>query len=66
MGRPPTLGLWTGLKSAVEQLLDCHRIGAGALAGELRLLGSTLAGVAYSWLGLDEVLLAARGRVSRR
>jgi hypothetical protein len=49
------------LEAAVEEFLDCHRIGAAALAGELRLLGATVAGVADSWLGLDEVLLARRG-----
>ena len=38
---------------------------AGALAGELRLLGATVAGVAESWLGLDEVLLAADDRAPR-
>jgi hypothetical protein len=54
------------LQAAVEEFLDCHRVGAGALAGELRLLGATVAGVADSWLGLDEVLLAARGRDPRR
>lgn len=53
------------LEGAVEEFLDCHRVGAGALAGELRRLGSTLSAVADSWLGLDEVLLAARGRAPR-
>jgi hypothetical protein len=54
------------LQAAAAEFLDCHRIAAGALAGELRLLGQTIAGVADSWLGLDEVLLAARGRAPRR
>jgi hypothetical protein len=58
-------GVGGGLEAAVEEFLDCHRTGAGALAGELRLLGATVAGVADSWLGLDEVLLAARGRAPR-
>jgi hypothetical protein len=59
---------WLGpeLETAVEEFLDCHRVAAGALAGELRLLGATVARVADSWLGLDEVLLAARGRAQRR
>jgi hypothetical protein len=54
------------LEAAAEEFLDCHRVAAGALAGELRLLGATVAGVADSWLGLDEVLLAAHGRAPRR
>jgi hypothetical protein len=58
-------GVGGGLEAAVEEFLDCHRTGAGALAGELRLLGATVAAVADSWLGLDEVLLAARGRAPR-
>ena len=37
-----------------------------ALAGELRWLGGTVSAVADSWLGLDEVLLSARGRAPRR
>lgn len=62
LGAPGSGG---GLAAAVEEFLDCHRIAAGALAGELRGLGGTVAGVADSWLGLDEVLLAARGRAPR-
>ena len=54
-----------GVEMAVEEFLDCHRVGTGALAGELRWLGATVAAVADSWLGLDEVLLAARGRAPR-
>ena len=54
------------LVPAVEEFLDCHRTATRALAGELRHLGATVAGVADSWLGLDEVLLAARGRAPRR
>ena len=53
------------LAPAVETFLDDHRVGAAALAGELRWLGGTVAAVADSWLGLDEVLLAARGRAPR-
>ena len=58
-------GVGPELEVAVGEFLDCHRIGAAALAGELRLLGATVARVADSWLGLDEVLLAARGRAPR-
>ena len=53
------------LASAVETFLEDHRVGAGALAGELRWLGGTVSAVADSWLGLDVVLLAARGRAPR-
>jgi hypothetical protein len=59
-------GLGPDLLPAVAEFLDCHRIAAGAFASELRLLGATVAGVADSWLGLDEVLLAARGRAPHR
>lgn len=58
-------GAGPDLVGAVEEFLDCHRVGAGALAGELRWLGGTVSAVADSWLGLDEVLLAARGRAPR-
>ena len=58
-------GVGPDLQAAVELFLDCHRMGAGALAGELRLLGATVAGVAESWLGLDEVLLATDVRAAR-
>jgi hypothetical protein len=53
------------LQTAGEEFLDCHRVGAGALAGELRLLGATVAGAVDSWLRLDAVLLASRGRAPR-
>jgi hypothetical protein len=53
------------VQAATEQFLDCLRLGAGALAGELRLLGGAVAGAADSWLRLDAVLLAARGRAPR-
>lgn len=59
-------GVGPDLQGAAADLLDHHRIAAGALAGELRLLGGTIARVADSWLGLDEVLVAARGRAPRR
>ena len=58
-------GVGPDLQAAAEEFLDCHRIAAGALAGELRLLGATVAGVAESWLRLDEVLLAADDRAPR-
>ena len=53
------------LAAAVETFLADHRVGLEALAGELRWLGGTVSAVADSWLGLDEVLLAARGRAPR-
>jgi hypothetical protein len=53
------------LAVAVEAFVDDHRVAAEALAGELRWLGGTVSAVADSWLGLDEVLLAARGRAPR-
>jgi hypothetical protein len=59
-------GLGPDLQAAADEFLGCHRIGTGALAGELRLLGATVSSVADSWRGLDEVLLAARGRAPRR
>ena len=49
------------LHGAVADFLACHRAAAEALAGELRWLGGTLAGVADSWEGLDAGLLAPRG-----
>lgn len=58
-------GAGPDLEGATEEFLDCHRVAAGALAGELRRLGGTVSAVADSWLGLDEVLLAARGRAPR-
>jgi hypothetical protein len=51
------------LQPAVEAFLDAHRTGAAALAGELGWLGSTVAAVAGSWLGLDGALLSPRGRM---
>jgi hypothetical protein len=60
--RPHDMG---ALAAAAEAFLADHRIGAEALAGELRWLGGTVSAVADSWLGLDEVLLAARGRAPR-
>lgn len=47
----PALGSFTETLSAA----------AGCLAGELRWLGTAVAGAADSWLGLDGVLLPRRG-----
>jgi hypothetical protein len=58
-------GAGPDLEGAMDEFLDCHRVGAVALAGELRRLGDTVSAVADSWLGFDEVLLAARGRSPR-
>ena len=67
LGRLTGGGERTGdLDASVHDFLAAHRLGAAALAGDLRDLGGTVAGVADSWLGLDEVLLAARGRAPRR
>jgi hypothetical protein len=52
-----------GLQSAVEAFLECHRTTGLALAGELRWLGSTVAGVADSWTRLDGTLMAPAGRM---
>ena len=51
------------LQPAVEAFLDCHRLAGLALAGELRWLGSTVAGVADSWVRLDGTLMAPAGRM---
>ena len=51
------------LQPAVEAFLEVHRTAGLALAGELRWLGSTVAGVANSWRNLDGALLAAAGRM---
>ena len=45
------------LRTPVEVFLDRHRTLAGALAGELRWLGPTVAGVADAWVELDAALL---------
>ena len=49
------------LQAAVESFLDCHRVAAAAMAGELRWLGGTIAAVADSWVALDGSLLAGQG-----
>ena len=50
------------LQPAVEAFLDAYRTTGRALAGELRWLGSTVAGVADSWVALDAALVAPPGR----
>lgn len=54
------------VQPALDDLLLCHRTAAHALAGEFRWLGSTIAAVVDSWLGLDGSLLAPRGRALPR
>lgn len=54
------------LQAAAEDFLTCHRTAAGALAGELRWLGATVAAVADSWEALDGSLLGAVGRRGAR
>jgi hypothetical protein len=51
------------LQPAVEAFLDCHRTAGRALAGELRWLGTTVDGVADSWLRLDGALVQSAGRL---
>ena len=51
------------LQPAVEAFLDCHRTAGRALAGELRWLGSAVAGAADSWVRLDGALVPAAGRM---
>jgi hypothetical protein len=51
------------LRTPVALFLDRHRTLATALAGELRWLGPTVAGIADAWAQLDAVLaLHAPGR----
>lgn len=52
-----------GLHAAAEHFLESHRVAGGVFAGELAWLGDTVAAVADSWLQLDGVLLAGRGRM---
>ena len=54
------------LQAAVDGFLECHRSAAGAVAGELRWLGGTIAAVADSWLALDASLLAPPGEARAR
>jgi hypothetical protein len=62
-GLPPVGG---PLQPALDGFLDCHRMAAQAVAGELDWLGRTVASVAVSWLGLDRELLAPRGQAVPR
>jgi hypothetical protein len=52
------------LQPAIEAFVESHRMTGEVLAGELRWLGATIAGVADSWLRLDGVLVRPRGRLS--
>jgi hypothetical protein len=45
---------------AVQAFGETLRTAAGCLAGELRWLGTAVAGAADSWLGLDGSLLVGR------
>jgi hypothetical protein len=45
----------------LQAFAETVRTAAGCLAGELRWLGSAVAGAADSWLGLDGSLLPGRG-----
>lgn len=58
-------GLRGPLSGPLAHFVDAHRVGCSALAAELDRMGGVLHGVVDSWLGLDEVLLAARGRAPR-
>jgi hypothetical protein len=54
------------LAEAAAALLDCHRTLAGAVAGELRELGTTVAVVADSWVELDATVVPTSGRAVGR
>jgi hypothetical protein len=58
-------GLRGPLAAPLSSFVEAHRVGCSAVAFELGHLGGVLHGVVDSWLGLDEVLLAARGRAPR-
>ena len=45
------------LRTPVERFLECHGTLAAALAAELSRLGTTVTGVADSWLQLDAALV---------
>ncbi|MCW2740442.1 MAG: hypothetical protein JWR45_864 [Blastococcus sp.] len=51
------------LHAPVGAFLQSHRAAGRALAGELLWLGTTVAAVADSWLGLDAALLPPHGRM---
>lgn len=50
----------------VESFLACVGMAARGVATETELLGDTVAGVADSWLALDDALLARRQQVLAR
>jgi hypothetical protein len=54
------------LAAAAGAFVEAHRVAGGAVAGELRWLGGTIAATADSWLGLDGSLLAPRGEAVPR
>ncbi len=54
------------LQDGVESFAESARIAAGALAGELGRLGSSVARTADSWLGLDGSVLPVRGEARAR
>jgi hypothetical protein len=54
------------LQAAADDAVAGFRLGVRGLAVELELLGGTVAGVADSWLVLDETLLARRNQVRAR
>ena len=64
LGRAPAVG--GPLQGALVEFFFCHRTAARALAGELDWLGSTIAAVVDSWLGLDRGLLPSAGRAVPR
>ena len=64
LGMPPAVG--GPLQPALVEFLFCHRTAAHALAGELDWLGSTIAAVVDSWLGLDRGVLGSAGQAVPR
>jgi hypothetical protein len=62
-GAPEVAGPLAG---PVRAFLEAHRVAGGAVAGELRWLGGTVAAVADSWLGLDGSLLPGAGHAVPR
>ena len=54
------------LAAAVTAFLEAHRVAGGAVAGELRWLGGTIAATADSWVGLDGSLLGPWGEAVPR
>jgi hypothetical protein len=61
LSRPASVG--GDLEPAVHAFLDGQRATGQALAGELRWLGATIAGVADAWLRLDAVMVRPHGAV---